>query len=82
MAHQPQPPSPGEAPVVDWHEAMQQCGDDEDFLRELLGDLRAETEAQLAAIRATIQVRFESPPLPPILLLLLLAQCRRGTEFC
>jgi hypothetical protein len=57
---------------------MQQCGDDEEFLRELLGDLRAETEAQLAAIRATIQVRFVSPPLPPILLLLLRVQCRRA----
>lgn len=42
--------------VIDWHEAMQQCGDDEEFLRELLVDLRSETETQLANIQATIQV--------------------------
>jgi len=43
--------------VIDWNEAMQQCGDDEEFLRELLADLRTETEAQLSSIDTTIQVR-------------------------
>jgi len=33
--------------VIDWEEAMQQCGDDEEFLRELLGDLRDETDMQM-----------------------------------
>jgi hypothetical protein len=45
------------APVIDWQDAMQQCGDDEEFLRELLNDLRTETESQLSNISATILVR-------------------------
>lgn len=36
---------------------MQQCGEDEEFLRELLGDLRQETETQLVNIEGTIAVR-------------------------
>lgn len=43
--------------VINWDEAMQQVGEDEDFLRELLNDLRGELESQLAAIAAIIQVR-------------------------
>jgi hypothetical protein len=43
-------------PVINWEEAMQQVGDDEDFLRELLSDLRSETETQLNNIAAIIQV--------------------------
>jgi hypothetical protein len=43
--------------VIDWDEAMQQCGDDEEFLRELLADLRSETETQLVNIEGTIAVR-------------------------
>lgn len=43
--------------VINWEEAMQQVGDDEEFLRELLADLRTETETQLGAIAAIIQVR-------------------------
>jgi hypothetical protein len=43
--------------IIDWHEAMQQCGDDEEFLRELLADLRSETETQVLSIEGTIQVR-------------------------
>jgi hypothetical protein len=43
--------------VIDWDEAMQQCGDDEEFLRELLGDLKAETDAQMVKIEETIRVR-------------------------
>jgi hypothetical protein len=42
--------------VIDWDEAMQQCGDDEEFLRELLADLRSETETQLVNIEGTIAV--------------------------
>ena len=44
--------------VIDWEEAMQQCGDDEEFLRELLADLRTEMETQVGKIASTIQVRF------------------------
>ena len=43
--------------VIDWDEAMQQCGDDEEFLRELLGDLRDETDSQMAAMDEIIEVR-------------------------
>ena len=46
--------TPGD--IIDWHEAMQQCGDDEEFLRELLADLRSETETQVISIEAIIQV--------------------------
>lgn len=42
--------------VIDWDEAMQQVGEDDDFLRELLNDLRGELESQVAAIAAIIQV--------------------------
>lgn len=46
--------------VIDWDEAMEQCGDDEEFLRELLADLRGETDAQVAKIEETIRVRTYS----------------------
>ena len=42
--------------VIDWDEAMQQCGEDEDFLRELLDDLRSETDTQMLKIEETIRV--------------------------
>ena len=45
-----------EPTVIDWDEAMQQCGEDEEFLRELLADLRSETDTQMAKIEETIQV--------------------------
>ena len=45
------------AGVIQWNEAMDQCGNDEEFLRELLVDLRTEADTQLAAIGAIIQVR-------------------------
>ena len=44
------------AEVIDWDEAMQQCGDDEEFLRELLGDLREETDSQMAKMEEIIRV--------------------------
>lgn len=50
-------PPPTTTDVIDWDEAMQQCGDDEEFLRELLADLRSEAETQLVNIEATIAVR-------------------------
>jgi len=61
--------------VIDWDEAMEQCGDDEEFLRELLDDLRGETDAQLAKIEEEIRVSeacvclvafFESLYLTPV----------------
>ena len=42
--------------VIDWDEAMQQCGEDEEFLRELLDDLRSETDTQMLKIEETIRV--------------------------
>lgn len=42
--------------VIDWDEAMQQCGDDEEFLRELLGDLRDETDSQMSRMDDIIKV--------------------------
>jgi hypothetical protein len=44
--------------VINWDEAMQQCGDDEEFLRELLGDLRDETDMQMAQMEKIVEVRF------------------------
>jgi hypothetical protein len=46
--------------VIDWDEAMQQCGEDEEFLRELLADLRSETDTQMAKIAETIRVRHKN----------------------
>lgn len=43
--------------IIDWTEALQQCGDDEEFLRELLNDLLSETETQIGNINLIIQVR-------------------------
>lgn len=47
--------------VIDWDEAMQQCGEDEEFLRELLGDLRSETDTQMSKIAEAIRVRLLLP---------------------
>jgi len=41
--------------VIDWTEAMEQCGDDEDFLRELLSDLRGEIDAQIVTIDGVLK---------------------------
>jgi hypothetical protein len=46
--------------VIDWTEAMEQCGDDEDFLRELLSDLRGEIDAQIIKMDEVLQVRSQS----------------------
>jgi len=44
--------------VIDWVEAMEQCGDDEEFLRELLSDLRGEVDAQMERIDDVLKVRL------------------------
>ena len=44
--------------VIDWDEAMQQCGDDEEFLRELLDDLRSETDTQVEKMEEVLKVNF------------------------
>mmetsp|Transcript_17507 Transcript_17507/g.26064 ORF Transcript_17507/g.26064 Transcript_17507/m.26064 type:complete len:136 (-) Transcript_17507:553-960(-) len=41
--------------VIDWDEAMEQCGDDEIFLRELLADLRVEVGTQLAKMEEILK---------------------------
>jgi len=48
--------------VIDWDEAMQQCGDDEEFLRELLSDLRSETDTQMAMMEEIIQNPSDGNP--------------------
>lgn len=45
-----------DAEVIDWDEAMQQCGDDEEFLRELLDDLRSETDTQMEKMAEVLKV--------------------------
>jgi len=42
--------------VIDWDEAMEQCGDDEDFLRELLSDLNGEIHTQMVKIEEALEV--------------------------
>ena len=42
------------AHVIDWEEAMEQCGDDDEFLRELLSDLRGEVDAQVVKINEVL----------------------------
>ena len=42
--------------IIDWTEAMEQCGDDEDFLHELLSDLRGEIDAQIVKIDEVLNV--------------------------
>jgi hypothetical protein len=43
--------------VIDWTEVMERCGDDEDFLRELLSDLRGEIDAQIVKMDEVLEVR-------------------------
>ena len=43
--------------VIDWKEALQQCGEDEDFLKELMLDLKSESGKQIAAMEEIIRVR-------------------------
>jgi hypothetical protein len=62
--------------VIDWDEAMQQCGDDEEFLRELLGDLRDETDSQMTVMEEVIQVCYVLGSLVTTAVVLQLA--RRG----
>uniref|UniRef100_A0A7S2NYG0 HPt domain-containing protein n=1 Tax=Leptocylindrus danicus TaxID=163516 RepID=A0A7S2NYG0_9STRA len=47
--------------VINWDEAMEQVGDDEEFLRELLGDLRMEIEAQLGKIDEALRAHTLTP---------------------
>jgi len=42
--------------IIDWTEAMEQCGDDEDFLPELLSDLRDEIDEQIVKIDEVLKV--------------------------
>ena len=41
--------------VIDWDSAIEQCGDDEEFLRELLLDLKGELHLQLHKIHDEIE---------------------------
>mmetsp|Transcript_15137 Transcript_15137/g.22161 ORF Transcript_15137/g.22161 Transcript_15137/m.22161 type:complete len:131 (-) Transcript_15137:433-825(-) len=50
--------------IIDWHEAMEQCGNDEEFLFELLDDFREELTTQLAKI----QLAMAMVPVRPLLI--------------
>ncbi|KAL7444457.1 hypothetical protein ACHAXM_012059 [Skeletonema potamos] len=50
--------------VIDWDEAMEQCGDDEDFLRELLSDLNGEIHTQMVKIEEALESVNEQSFLP------------------
>jgi len=43
------------AEVINWEDAMEQCGEDEEFLVELLGDLMNEVDAQVGKIQEVMQ---------------------------
>lgn len=47
-----------EIDVIDWDEAMEQCGGDEEFLIELLGDLQEELDTQVTKIHAALVSTF------------------------
>ncbi len=40
--------------VIDWDEALEQCGGDEEFLKELLNDLSEELAEQLRKLRLSM----------------------------
>ena len=42
--------------IIDWTEAMEQCGDDEEFLHELLGDLKGEIDTQIVKMDGVLEV--------------------------
>eukprot|EP01083_Nonionella_stella_P034219 93693_1 len=44
-----------ELDVIDWDEAMEQCGGDEEFLIELLGDLQDELDTQVKKISEALE---------------------------
>ena len=44
------------AEVVSWNEAMEQCGDDEEFLLELLSDLKEEVDGQMVKMNEILEV--------------------------
>jgi len=47
--------------VIDWKEALQQCGEDEDFLKELMLDLKSESGKQIAAMEEIIRNPTDNP---------------------
>ena len=44
--------------IIDWTEAMEQCGDDEEFLHELLGDLKGEIDTQIVKMDGVLEVSY------------------------
>merc|ERR1719343_272974 len=47
--------------VIDWDQAMEQCGEDEEFLRELLMDLKEELNNQIIMIDKCLDGKEEDP---------------------
>jgi len=40
--------------IIDWSGALEQCGGDEEFLTELLGDFNTELDTQMRKIEAEL----------------------------
>lgn len=47
--------------VINWDEAMEQVGGDEEFLKELLNDLQEELSAQISKLYVAMVSRFPGP---------------------
>ena len=48
-----------EREVINWRDALEQCSEDEDFLRELLGDLKEEVQENNNIIQTAIVSKGE-----------------------
>mmetsp|Transcript_63925 Transcript_63925/g.94923 ORF Transcript_63925/g.94923 Transcript_63925/m.94923 type:complete len:95 (-) Transcript_63925:72-356(-) len=68
--------------VIDWDEAMEQCGDDEIFLRELLADLRVEVGTQLAKMEEILKVSHDFIAHPCIFLRLFTFFSKKKMRHC
>ena len=52
--------------VINWEDALEQCSSDEEFLRELLGDLRDEVLENTNNIRSAVRAQEEVRTLSPL----------------
>lgn len=50
------------ARIIDWDSALEQCGDEEDFLKELLGDLHTEATESITDSIAICEERKDNWP--------------------
>ncbi len=45
--------------VINWKDALEQCGGDEEFLRELLTDFKSEIEENVRVIREALDAHAD-----------------------